>query len=43
MSFLIADVIQFVSGIMMTFSQGGAAKIKSKLFSEFCSGTVLLI
>ena len=35
MNFLIADVIWFVSGTMITFSQGGAAKNKSKQFSEF--------
>ena len=34
MNFLIAGVIYFVSG---TFSKGGAAKIKSKQFSEFGS------
>ena len=39
MNFLIADVIQFVSGTMTTFSQGDAAKIKSKQFSEFGSRT----
>ena len=37
--FLIADVIQFVSGTMITFSQRGAAKIKSNQFSEFGSRT----
>ena len=39
MNFLIADDIQSVSGTMITFSQGGAAKIKSKQFSEFGSRT----
>ena len=37
MNFLIADVIWFVSGTMIAFSQWGAAKIKSKKFSEFGS------
>ena len=36
MNFLIADVIKFASAIMQ-FSQGDAAKIKSKQFSEFGS------
>ena len=35
MNFLIADVIWFVSGTMVTFSQGGAAKVKSKQFSDW--------
>ena len=35
MNVLIADVIQFVSGTMTSFSQGGATKIKSKQFLEF--------
>ena len=35
MNFLITDV----SGTMIYFSQGGAAKIKSKQFSEFGSRT----
>ena len=35
MNFLIADVILLVSGTIITFSQGDAAKIKSKQFSEF--------
>ena len=35
MNFLIVYVIQFVFGIMITFSQGDATKIKSKQFSEF--------
>ena len=39
MNFLIVDVIQFVSGTMITFSQGGAAKIKSKQLSEIGSRT----
>ena len=39
MNFLTADVIWFVSGTAITFSQGGAAKIKSKQFSEFGSRT----
>ena len=34
MNFLIANVIYFVSSTMITFSQGGAAKLKSKQFSE---------
>ena len=34
---LVADVIWFLSATMITFSQGGAAKIKSKQFSEFGS------
>ena len=38
-NFLIADVIQFVSGTIITFSKGGAAKIKSEQFSEFGSRT----
>ena len=42
MNFLIADVIYLVSCTMITFSQGGAAKIKSKQFSEFGSRTTLL-
>ena len=40
MNFLIADVIQFVSGTMITFSQRGVTKIKSKQFSEFDSRTI---
>ena len=36
MNFLIADVI---SGTVITFSQGSAAKIKSKQLSEFGSRT----
>ena len=39
MNFLIADVIKFVPGTMITFSQGGAAKTRSKQFSEFGSQT----
>ena len=35
MNFLITDVIQFSSDTKITFSQGGAAKIESKQFSEF--------
>ena len=31
MNFLIADVIQFVSGTMATFSQGDGTKIKSDM------------
>ena len=31
MNFLIADVIQFVSGTMTTFSQGDGTKIKSDM------------
>ena len=33
-------MIQFVSGTIITFSQRGAAKIKSKQFSEFGSQTI---
>ena len=40
MNFLIADMIWFVSGTIITFSQGGTAKIKSKQFSEFGSWTI---
>ena len=40
---LIADVISFVSGTMITFSQEGAAKIKSKQFSEFGSRTIPVV
>ena len=43
MNFLIADVIQFVSGTVITFSQGGAAKIKSKQFSKFGSRTIIKV
>ena len=43
MNFPIADVIKFVSGIMITFSQGGEAKIKSKQFSEFGNDKVFKI
>ena len=39
MNFLIPDVIYFVSGTMITFSKGDAAKMKSKQFSEFCCWT----
>ena len=39
MNFLIADVIQFVSGTMTTFSQADGTKIKSEQFSEFRSRT----
>ena len=39
MNFLIADVTYFVSGTMITFSPGGATKIKFKQFSEFGSRT----
>ena len=38
-NFLIADVTYFVSGTMITFSQGRAIKIKSEHFSEFRSQT----
>ena len=41
-NFLIADVIWFVSGTIITFSQGGAAKIRSKQFSEFGFQTSIL-
>ena len=40
MNFLTADVIQFVSSAMITFSQGGAATMKSKQVSEFGSQTI---
>ena len=39
MNFLIADVRKFVSGTVITFSQGGAAKIKSEELLEFGSQT----
>ena len=39
MNFLIADVIQFVSGTVITFS----AKIKSEQFSEFDSRTMVVV
>ena len=39
MNFLITEMIQFVSGKMRTFSQRGAAKLRSKQFSEFGSRT----
>ena len=35
MNFLITDMIQFSSDTKIAFSQGGAAKIKTKQFSEF--------
>ena len=38
-SFLIEDLIQFVSGTTTTFSQGDGTKIKSTQFSEFGSQT----
>ena len=34
MNFLIADVIQFVSGTMTTFSQGDGTKIKSNMIQS---------
>ena len=37
---VIAAVIQFVSGTMITFSQGDATKIKTKRFSDFGSRTI---
>ena len=40
-NFLIADVIQFASGITTTLSQGDGIKIKSKRFSEFGSRIIL--
>ena len=40
MSFLIADVINFVSGYNDKFLKKGAAKFKSKKFSEFGYQTV---
>ena len=39
MSFLIEDLIQFVSCTMTTFLQGDGTKIKSKHFLEFGSQT----
>ena len=42
MKFLIADLIKLVSGATITFSKGGAAKIKSKQFSKFGSWTIRL-
>ena len=42
MNFLTADVIQFVSGTIITFSQGDATKTKSKKFSEFGSWTIVV-
>ena len=39
MSFLIEDLIQFVSGTITNFSQGEGTKIKSKQFSKFGSQT----
>ena len=41
MNFLIADVIQLAIGTMI--SQGGAAKIKSKTFSELAPGLLFWI
>ena len=43
MNFLIADLIKFVSGIAIAFSQGDATKIKSGQFSEFGSGTICIL
>ena len=40
MNFLIVDVIKFVSGTMITFSQGVAAIVDSKQFSEFGPRTI---
>ena len=42
MNFLIADVIEFSSDTKITSSQGGAAQIKSKHFSELGSRTTLV-
>ena len=39
MSFLIEDLVQFVSGTITNFSQGDGTKTKSKQFSEFGSQT----
>ena len=39
MNFLIAEVIKFVSGTMITFSQRGAVKMECKQFSVFGSRT----
>ena len=39
MSFLIEDLIQFVTGKMTTLSQGDGTKVKSKQFLEFASQT----
>ena len=39
MSFLIEDLIQFVSGTMTPFLQGDGTKIRSNQFSEFGSQT----
>ena len=38
-NFLIADVIQFVSGTITTFSQGNGTKTQSKQLLEFGSQT----
>ena len=43
MSFLIVDVIQFVSGTMTTFLQKDGTIIRSKQFSKFCSRTITLM
>ena len=44
MNFLIADVIQFLSGTMNdNFLTRGAANIKSKQFSEFGSRTIMKV
>ena len=43
MNFLTEDVILFVSGTMIVFSQRDAARIKSKQFLEFGSQTKTLI
>ena len=40
-NFLIADVIWFASGTVVTCSQAGEAKTKSKQFSEVSSQTIL--
>ena len=41
-NFLIAYVISFVSGAVITFSQISAAKMKFKQFSEFGSRTICI-
>ena len=43
MNYLIADVIQFVSGTMTSFSRGDATKIKSMNFAEFGSQTTIYL
>ena len=41
MNFLIADMIQFVSGTMKTFSQGGAAKSDLSSFWSLAPGLIV--